>query len=326
MNSELQALAVPAQQIPVPRSISPQAQAFLSLAAKRIATVLAAGEQRPNLVATGVEAALKFIRPLAEKFKGTVETLPLAGGAQLYRVTPAQRTTPQANVTYLDIHGGGFISGGGEMCRLLAMVRAADYGAQVHALDYRLMPEHLYPAALDDCMAAYRLLLAQHQARQIVIGGSSAGSNLAAALCLRARDEGLPLPAGLLLLTPVLDLSLSGDSHQTNRYLDVNLYGGFQNITRYAGTADKTLPYVSPLFGDFSKGWPPTFLSSGTRDLLLSDTVRMHRALRRAAVPAELYLTEAGPHAGFLGAFAPEDLELLAECKRFVKAAWAAAS
>jgi acetyl esterase/lipase len=133
----------------------------------------------------------------------------------------------------------------------------------------------------------------------------------------------LPLPAALLLQTPALDMTQSGDSYQTNRLLDVNLYGGGgDGPSLYAAGADATHPYLSPLFGDFTKGWPPTLLTTGTRDLLLSDTVRMHRTLRRAGVRAELHVAEAGPHGGFMGANAPEDTEMITECRRFVRSAW----
>ena len=133
----------------------------------------------------------------------------------------------------------------------------------------------------------------------------------------------MPLPAALLLQTPALDMTQSGDSYQTNRLLDVNLYGGGSGIASlYAAGTDAMHPYVSPLFGDFTGGWPPTLLTTGTRDLLLSDTVRMHRALRRAGVRAELHVAEASPHGGFMGANAPEDAEVIAECRQFIYSAW----
>ena len=131
------------------------------------------------------------------------------------------------------------------------------------------------------------------------------------------------MPAAVLLQTPALDMTQSGDSYQTNRWLDVNLHGGGGDGPRqYLADTDPTHPYISPLFGDFDRGWPPTLLTTGTRDLLLSDTVRMHRALRRAGVRAELHVAEASPHGGFMGANAPEDAETIAECRRFVYSAW----
>lgn len=319
-------LRVPEQVIPTPQSVSPAAQTYLAAAAERVAALTAGdGPGQGAGQAAAAEAAVQFLRPLAARFDGEFETFDLPLGAKLYRATPKALRAGLADAAYFDIHGGGFTSGGGEMCQLLAQIRASDHGVQVFAIDYRLAPRHPYPAALDDCMAAYREVLARCDVSRLIVGGASAGGNLAAALMLRARDEGLPLPIALLLQTPGLDLSQSGDSYRTNRYLDVNLYGGGgDGPAAYAGATDPRTPYLSPLFGDFAKGWPPTILTTGTRDLLLSDTVQMHRALRRAGVAAELHVTEAGPHGGFMGAGAPEDAEILAECRRFMDTAWGA--
>lgn len=311
-------LNVPAQVIPPPSSLSPQAQAFLTSAAARIA----ASGGAPVEMEASEQFALQMLRPLAERFTGSFETLSLPGGASLYRVQPASLPGEREKLAYFDVHGGGFVAGGGEMCQLLAKLRAMDHGVTIYAVDYRLAPKHPYPAALDDCMRAYEEVLQRHDPSNVVVAGSSAGGNLAAALMLRAGDEGLPLPAALLLLTPALDLARAGDTYTTNRFLDVNLYGGAEEgPAGYVGETDPRTPYLSPLYGEITSAWPPTLLSSGTRDLLLSDTVRMHRALRRAGVAAELHVTEAGPHGGFMGA-APEDQEIMAECRRFAKAAW----
>jgi len=315
------ALQIPAQAIPAPTSISPQGRAYLAGAAKRLAAATGGGDSAQAL-RDSAAAALQFLRPMAAAFTGAVEILELPSGAKLYRMTPEGRSGRAREVAYFDIHGGGFVAGGGEMCQLLAKIRAADYGVEVYAVDYRLLPDHPFPAGLDDCLAAYREVLARCDPAALIVAGASAGGNLAAALMLRARDEGLPLPQALLLQTPGLDLTQSGDSYQTNRFLDVNLAGATDGLALYAAGRDLTDPYVSPLFGDFTKGWPPTLLTTGTRDLLLSDTVRMHRALRRAGVPAELHVSEASPHGGFMGANAPEDAEIIAECRRFLNAAW----
>jgi acetyl esterase/lipase len=264
---------------------------------------------------------LDKMRPLAAEFQGSATVIALPSGAELHRANPEGTKGRLAEVAYFDIHGGGFAVGGGEMCALAAKLKAADYGAEVYSVDYRMLPDHPYPAALDDCLAAYTEILKSYPPSALVVAGTSAGGNLAAALMLRARDEGLPLPAGLFLFTPALDLTLAGDSHQTNRFLDVNLYGGVDYIRSYAGAEDLKHPYVSPLFGNIDSGWPPTLLATGTRDLLLSDTVRLHRALRRSGVTAELYVMEAGPHGGFLGA-SPEDAEIMAEARRFTYSAW----
>lgn len=317
MSTDDTALQLPAQTIPVPKSISAQGQAYLAAAAKRLAA------QRAPDLRDQIAAAVQFLRPLAARFAGSVNTTVLPSGAKLYRMTPQGRSGRLSEVAYVDIHGGGFTGGGGEMCELLAKIRASEYGTEVYEIDYRLAPAHPFPAGLDDCLAAYKEVLKHYDASNLVLGGSSAGGNLAAALLLCARDGQLPLPAALLLQTPALDLTLLGDSYQTNRLLDVNLYGGGSDGPLvYTAGADATYPYVSPLFGDFSGGWPPTMLTTGTRDLLLSDTVRMHRALRRAGVRAELHVAEASPHGGFMGAQAPEDAEMMAECRRFIYSAW----
>ena len=162
----------------------------------------------------------------------------------------------------------------------------------------------------------YRRLLEVRAPDQIVVGGASAGGNLAAALMLRARDEGLPMPAALVLQTPEVDLTESGDSFATNLGLDNVLTASLAgSIALYAGDHDLTDPYLSPLFGDVT-AFPPTLLQAGTRDLFLSNTVRMHRKLRAAGVDAELHVFEAMPHGGFFGA--PEDEELAHEVRRFI--------
>ncbi len=162
----------------------------------------------------------------------------------------------------------------------MAIGAARRVGVRVWAVDYRMPPDHPFPAGLDDCLAVYRALLRDRSADQVTVGGASAGGNLAAALVLRARDLGLPLPAAVVLLTPLVDLSESGDSLQTNLGLDPLIPRRASSaLELYMGGADVIDPYVSPLYGDLA-GFPPTILTTGTRDMLLSDTVRMHRALR----------------------------------------------
>jgi acetyl esterase/lipase len=183
------------------------------------------------------------------------------------------------------------------------------------AVDYRMPPLHPYPAPLDDCIAVYRALLDQRDATDIFVGGGSAGGNLAAALIARAKDEGLPLPAGLVLMSPEVDLTESGDTFATNLGVDNVLGLLMQANLLYADGRDLRDPYLSPLFADVA-GFPPTFLQAGTRDLFLSNTVRMHRKLRDAGVDAELHVWEAMPHGGFGGA--PEDLDVRIELRRFL--------
>jgi acetyl esterase/lipase len=194
---------------------------------------------------------------------------------------------------------------------------AGNLGVRVVSVDYRMPPDHPYPAPLDDCVAVYAALVKKYGAENIVAGGASAGGNLVGATMLRAKDEGLPLPAGLVLLSPEVDLTESGDTFQTNDGIDVMQRPRITAALKlYADGHDLSHPYLSPLFGDF-QGFPRSFLQSGTRDMFLSNTVRMHRSLLKAGVEAELHIWEAMPHGAFFGV--PEEEEVNAEMRRFVR-------
>ena len=315
-------LEVPARSIPVPTSVSPEAQAYLARGRLQVP------ENPPiddiegwrNRIATIDEMMLKRQAELGNVTPSGFDVTEVAlDSTKVYAITPPG-LDPADRRVYLDAHGGAFIVGGGELCRAGGIRTAEKYKMRVWTVDYRMPPDHPVPAAVDDCLAAYRLLLQDHDPADIVVGGVSAGGNLAAALVLRARDEGLPMPAAALLLTPALDLTQSGDTYKTNLGVDTVLTSSERSeLLLYAGDHDLTDPYVSPLFGDFSKGFPPTLLASGTRDVLLSSAVRMHRALRAVGVPADLHVLEAAPH-GFFSGVAPEDKELDREVRAFIDA------
>ncbi|KAF1029803.1 MAG: Monoterpene epsilon-lactone hydrolase [Pseudomonas sp.] len=305
--------------IPVPSSISPQAQAVLQRLVNSDGAPLNGLHALP---APDDHPGWRQLQAVVAQYYASAKTGPSAGietlhieDATVYVANPADSTG--SGYAYIDLHGGALVFGGGEACRIGAGQQAELHGVRCYAVDYRLPPDHPYPAALDDCLATYRYVLARHAPEHIVIGGRSAGGNLAAAMLLRARDEGLPMPAALVLLSPEVDLTESGDSFQVNRTVDLVLPNPLMPANQlYAAGADLSHPYLSPLFGDFTGSFPPTFLQSGTRDLFLSNTVRLHRALRRAGVAAELHVFEAMPHGGFGGT--PEDRELSDEVARFV--------
>ena len=131
------------------------------------------------------------------------------------------------------------------------------------------------------------------------------------------------MPAAVVLNTPEIDLTESGDSFRANDGVDGTLRSLMEVNLLYADGHDLRHPYLSPLFGDFTKGFPPTILSTGTRDLFLSNTVLMHRALRNADIAAELHVCEAGGHGGFPGA--PEGQGIQRDVRRFIAAALVAA-
>jgi acetyl esterase/lipase len=323
-------IEVPGRFLPFPRSISREARTNLAALAAQRAGTSPETETLPGdpaewavlveLVNAGI-VAMQLASHGAPQ--ATTETLDI-DGLTIYQSTPVDLIAELSPFAFLDIHGGAFTYGGGEACRTWSAGWADILGVTCFSVDYRMPPQHPYPSPLDDCVAAYRWLLQQYGAPNIVVGGMSAGGNLAAAAMLRARDEGLALPAGLVLLTPEVDLTESGDSFETNKYADVVLVGSLAaTIEMYAGGADLGDPYLSPLFGDMTKGFPRTYLQAGTRDLFLSNAVRMHRSLRRAGVSVELHIVEGAPHGGMLGELrAPEDAEMEAEMKRFARECW----
>ncbi len=311
----------PASRVPAPSGISPEAQRYLSLEDPF-------GDSPLPADSTDVEAWTSWVasrdRAIVERIGSLMPPdLPLErsefqlDGVTTYVMRPTHVPDSPATPIYVEIHGGGLIMGGGDACRLMASGGALGRSMITWAVDYRMPPRHPYPAALDDCVAVYRHALDQRAPEDIFVGGGSAGGNLAAALMLRAKDEGLPMPAALVLGTPEVDLTESGDSFRTNLGVDHVLSPLMPVNLLYAGGHDLTEPYLSPLFGDVT-GFPPTFLQTGTRDLFLSNTVRMHRKLRAAGIEAELHVGEAMPHGGF-GGTAPEDRELAAEQALFLE-------
>jgi epsilon-lactone hydrolase len=302
---------------PVPQSVSEQARAFLATPPPT---------RPPYPSPDDPEGWARYVRDaeseLAPRLAGldtgvALESVTLGGVATWHAhvASDADADTDVDGTVYLDIHGGALIIGGGEVCRLMAAAMAHATGEQVWSVDYRMPPDHPFPAGLDDCCAVYRALLEAHCADRIVVGGISAGANLAAALVLRALEEGLPVPRGLALMSPELDLTESGDTSATNLWLDP--LGSLMPVNLlYAAGHDLAEPHLSPLFGDVT-GFPPTLLTVGTRDLFLSNAVRMHRKLRAAGVDAQLHVFEAMPHGGF-GGTAPEDAEPTVELRRFL--------
>ena len=303
------------EQPPIPTTVSEQARRFLS-------TPLATS-MREDLPLDDTDGWLRRIATtdayLVERFGGIelplkVEDTEIAGVHTFVMRAPDVVDAPSTPI-YLDIHGGALIAGAGEACRLMGSAGAMTTGMIHWAVDYRMPPLHPYPTSLDDCLAVYRALLDERPPEDVFVGGGSAGGNLAAALMVRAKEEGLPPPAGLVLLSPEVDLTESGDTFTTNLGIDHVLGLLMQTNLLYANGHDLADPHLSPLFADVT-GFPPTFLQAGTRDLFLSNTVRMHRKLRGAGVDAELHVWEAMPHGGFGGA--PEDIEVRVELRRFL--------
>ncbi|MDP3856236.1 MAG: alpha/beta hydrolase [Stagnimonas sp.] len=190
----------------------------------------------------------------------------------------------------LYLHGGAYVVGSPRSHRALTSRLAQAARICVAALDYRLAPEHPFPAALDDAVAAYRALLAQDiSASKIIIAGDSAGGGLALALALRLKSEPLPQPAGIVCLSPWTDLSMSGESVKSRAALEVMLSEqlGRDSARHYLQTQDPTLPLASPLFADLA-GLAPVFIQVGGQEILHDDATRFAQRASAQGVPVTL--------------------------------------
>ena len=191
-------------------------------------------------------------------------------------------------------HGGGYSTGSSLYARTLTAKLASCTGMEVLSFDYRLAPEHPYPAALEDAMKVWDYLMrVGYGARDVILTGDSAGGNLALALTLKLKEQGRFLPRGLVLMSPWTDLTSSGESYATKKDVDPVLTNAYleRMIHVYAKGEDLTNPFVSPLFGDF-RGFPPTYVQVGENEILLSDATRLVERLKQAGVGAKLDVFE----------------------------------
>jgi monoterpene epsilon-lactone hydrolase len=242
-------------------------------------------------------------------------------GVKVFIVTPSSIAPQNRDRVLMHLHAGVRVFGSGESGTREAILMAGFGGFKVISVDYRMPPDFPFPAALDDAVAVYRNLLQTVDAKKVGIFGTSAGGSLTIATLMRAKMEGLPMPGAIAPGTPTVDLTKTGDTLFTNAMVD-NVLGtqdGFIRATAllYANGRDLKDPLLSPIYGDV-QGFPPAILTSGTRDLYLSNTVRMHRKLRAAGVEAVLQMWEGQSHAQYMSDItAPEVKEYHNEIARF---------
>lgn len=187
-------------------------------------------------------------------------------------------------------HGGGYSTGSSLYARTLTGKLAASTSMDVLSFDYRLAPEHPYPAATEDAMQVWNyLMLLGYGARDIILAGDSAGGNLALSLTLKLKEEGRLLPRGLVLMSPWTDLTSSGKSYISKAEIDPVLNGAYleKMIRNYAEGQELTNPLISPLFGDYV-GFPPTYIQVGNNEILLDDSVMLYKKLLKANVSVKL--------------------------------------
>jgi acetyl esterase/lipase len=237
-------------------------------------------------------------------------------GVAAYMLTPATIAPENQNRLLVHVHGGCYVMGGGGTAEGIYM---AGFGRiKVLSVDYRRPPHAFYPAALDDVVNAWKGAIKMANPKNMGMIGLSAGGALTLSAVHRFKQEGVALPAAIAPGTPMADLSGDGDSFQTNFMVDNVLVGIGRcdaMAAYYANGADLKDPMLSPINGDM-KGFPPTILITGTRDLLLSSTVRVHRKLRQAGVVADLHVFEGQAHAQY-NRDTPEGKEAYEEIARF---------
>jgi epsilon-lactone hydrolase len=257
--------------------------------------------RRPTVAAArqGIAVAARWIpRPPA----GT-EVLPVDAGGVPGEFIATAASRRDCHVLFL--HGGGYVTGSPAVYRHFTWRIATAAGARVLAIDYRLAPEHPFPAALDDALAAYRWLLAgAADPQRTAVIGDSAGGGLALALLLKLRDEGIERPAAAAALSPWTDLALTGASLSLNAKSDpmLNVAGARLFADCYLAGADPRNPYASPLYGN-PAGLPPTLIHVGSDEILHDDAVRMAESLRAAGCMVQIEVWPRMPHGWHL--FAP---------------------
>ncbi len=291
--------------VPVPQTISPQAQ-------------LAVGRAEPD---QGPQQSLEERRRLTDAYtaRARVEWTKLCpntlvdatiAGVPVHIVTPKGMPEANGDKVLLNLHGGGFNSDSGSDTESIPIASYARI--KVIAVLYRLAPEHPFPAAVDDSVAVYMELLKTYKPEHIVIYGTSAGAILTAEVAAKLRQLGLPLPAALGIFSGMGDFARTGDSiamyalRGLAGHLDTPEPGAHDPF--YVASTDAKDPILSPIYGDL-RGLPPTLFITSGRDLLLSGTVNLHRAYRNAGVDAQLVVYDALPHAFWYDPQLPEAIE-----------------
>ncbi len=312
---------VPAKSLPVPTDVSPELQKLI--AAPR-------NPDWDHLWKTGAEwrayanqqaaKAMPGLAAMRERLHVTVKATTI-DGVRAFVVTPEVIAPEHRNQTLINVHGGCYELMPGESGTGEAMLMAGLGHYRVIAVDYRMPPEAYFPGALNDAMTVYQAELKDTDAKHIGVFGTSAGGALVLEMMLRAKQLGLPMPGAIAPGTPMADVTKTGDSFYTNDMVDNVLVSrdGFCHAATevYAHGHDLADPLLSPVNGDMH-GFPPAILTTGTRDLLLSNTVRVHRKLRRAGIDAQLEVFEGMSHAQFqFDDRIPEDREAFQEITEF---------
>ncbi len=302
---------------PIPKTISPQARAVYEAAPASL-------DYAPVDLETigGIRDAVRAeFEPAAHQVlerTGVVLEETEINGVPTMAVHPKESERRSVRHAVLYFYGGGYITGSPFEDLPISATIAAGLGVTVYAPHYRLTPEHPYPAALEDGLASYRGLLEKFEPSRLAVVGESAGGNLATSTLLTIRDAGEAMPQATALLSPWVDLADLSDSRTILDGMDPALGSVTPAAVAYANGRDRKDPGISPVYADFSPGFPPTLITTGTRDFLSGDCARLSTSMRLAGVDVTLHLWEGMWHVFEFYPDLPEARQSLAEITAFL--------
>lgn len=311
---------IPAHELPVPPTVSPDLQNVIAQPYGDwvFARPQSVAEWRA-LIDSYDQGAAKDSLAIRGALGVTVEEITVSG-VRCHRVIPPTITPGHEQRLLVHTHGGAYVFGTGEAGLSEAALVAYFSSSPVLSVDYRMPPDHPFPAAVDDVAAVWKTMLESHDRANAAMFGSSAGGGLTMATILRLKELGVPLPAALFLGSPWANIEKRADSLYANDRTDnlmVTYDGVLASASRlYANGQPLDNPLLSPLEGDLS-GFPPSIILSGTRDLFLSLASLTHRKLRASGVNAELHVFEGVSHIQFLAFPAPECGDAMNEVAKF---------
>ncbi len=291
--------------VPVPLTLSPEAQKSVSRSEPDQGPAQSLEDRRKSTDAWAVRAAAEWSRLCPNQLVNTN-----MGGVPVRVVTPDNMPAANKDKVLLNIHGGGFNSDSGSYTETIPI--AGFTRIKVVAVLYRLAPEFPFPAAVNDSIAVYKELLKTYKPDHIVIYGTSAGAILTGEVAVKIKQLGLPMPAALGIFSGMGDFERAGDSQSLfalrglSGHLDPPTPGAHD--PSYVGNTNPKDPVLSPVYADLH-GLPPTLFVTSERDMLLSGTANLHRAFLEAGVDARLIVFDGLPHAFWYSSTMPEALE-----------------
>lgn len=238
------------------------------------------------------------------------------GNVSVVEYIPRRRRDPDRRVVYL--HGGSYVAGSAKANAVAPSMMADLLDQSVYSVEYTLAPIARFHQTTDEVVAVFDALASEGiSTNRTALFGDSAGGGLAVAATLKLRDQGKPMPAALALWSPLVDLLFQGDSISTLAHVDfADMDKAKLAAAMYAGPDDLKNPYASPIYGNFNLGFPPTLIQAGTREVVLSDAVRLYQALELAGGVAKLDIYEGMPHVHQALATASESPEALLACRK----------